>query len=47
MLGIDPTVATHRLNVNSDTRFVRQRKRQLVPERQKVIQEEIAKLVNA
>ncbi|XP_022851304.1 uncharacterized protein LOC111373062 [Olea europaea var. sylvestris] len=47
MPGIDPEVAVHRLNVNPGAKPVKQRKRQFAPERREVIQEEIAKLLNA
>ncbi|XP_022893708.1 uncharacterized protein LOC111408138 [Olea europaea var. sylvestris] len=47
MLGIDLEIAVHKLNVNTEARPVKQRKRQFAPERREVIKEEIAKLVNA
>ncbi|XP_022858931.1 uncharacterized protein LOC111379723 [Olea europaea var. sylvestris] len=47
MPGIDPEVAVHRLNVNPEARFVKQRKRQFALERREVIKDEIAKLVSA
>ena len=45
MGGIDPTVITHRLNVISLFKSVKQKRRIFAPERQKVINEEVGKLL--
>ena len=47
MGGIDPTVITHRLNVSPSFKPVKQKRRSFVPERQKVINEEVGKLLQA
>ena len=47
MGGIDPTVITHRLNVSPSFKPVKQKRRSLAPERQKVINEEVDKLLQA
>ena len=47
MGGIDPTVITHRLNVNPSFKLVKQKRRSFTPERQKVINEEVSKLLQA
>ena len=47
MGGIDPTVITHRLNVNSSFKLFKQKKRSFAPERQKAINEEVGKLLHA
>lgn len=47
MSGINPKVVVHRLNINPNARLFKQRKRQFAPKRRDVIQEDIAKLVNA
>ena len=44
MLGIDPSVITHRLNVHSSSKHVRQKKRAFAPERDNAIKEEVQKL---
>ena len=45
MGGIDPAIITHRLNVNPSFKLVKQKKRSFAPERQKAINEEVAKLL--
>ena len=45
MGGIDPTVITHRLNVIPFFKPVKQKRRSFAPERQKAINEEVAKLL--
>ena len=45
MLGIDPMVMTHRLNVDHTYRPVKQKKRSSTPECQKAIMEELDKLL--
>ena len=45
--GIDPTVITHRLNVNPSFKPIKQKRRSFAPERQKVINEEANKLLQA
>ena len=45
MGGIDPTIITHRLNVNPSFKSVKQKRRSFAP--QKVINEEVAKLLQA
>ena len=47
MGGIDPTVITHRLNVSPSFKPVKQKRRSFAPERQKVINEEVGKLLQA
>ena len=47
MGGIDPTVITHRLNTNPSFKPVKQKCRSFAPERQKVINEEVGKLLQA
>ena len=47
MLGIDPNVITHRLNVYPSSKPVRQKKRVFAPERDKAIKEEVQKLTTA
>ena len=47
MLGIDPSVIVHRLNVNLATSPIRQKKRVFTPERDKAIFEEVRKLLEA
>ena len=45
MGGIDPTVITHRLNVSSSFKPVKQKRRSFAPDRQKAIKEEVGKLL--
>ena len=45
MGGIDPTVITHRLNTSPSFKPVKQKRRYFTPERQKAINEEVAKLL--
>ena len=47
MGGIDPTVITHRLNVSPSFKPVKQKRRSLALERQKAINEEVEKLLQA
>ena len=47
MGGIDPTVITHRLNVIPSFKPVIQKRRSFAPERQKAINEEVDKLLQA
>ena len=47
MLGIDPNVITHRLNVYPSSKPVHQKKRVFAPERDKAIKEEVQKLTTA
>ena len=47
MLGIDPSVITHRLNVCSSFQPVQQKKRVFAPERDNAIKDEVQKLVVA
>ena len=47
MGGIDPTVITHRLNASPSFKPVKQKRRSFVPERQKAINEEVGKLLQA
>ena len=44
---IDPTVITHRMNVNPSFKPVKQNRRCFAPERQKAINEEVGKLLQA
>ena len=47
MSGIPPETITHRLNVDPTMRPVRQKKRSFAPERQRAIDEEVDKLLEA
>ena len=47
MGGIDPAIITHRLNVSPSFKLVKQKRRSFAPERQKSINEEVAKLLQA
>ena len=47
MLGINPSVIVHRLNINSDSSPVRQKKRVFAQERDKAVAEEARKLLEA
>ena len=44
MLGIDPSVITHRLNVHPSSKPICQKKRVFAPERDNAIKEEVQKL---
>ena len=47
MGGIDPTIITHRLNVSPSFKPVKQKRRSFALERQKAINEEVGKLLQA
>ena len=47
MGGIDPTIITHKLNTNPSFNPVKQKRRSFAPERQKAINEEVGKLLQA
>ena len=47
MGGINPTVITHRLNTNPSFKPVKQKRKSFAPERQKAINEEVGKLLQA
>lgn len=47
MSGIDPELIVHRLSSNALSKLVKQNKRQFALERQKVIEEEVEKLLKA
>ena len=47
MGGIDLAVITHRLNVSPSFKPVKQKRRSFAPERQKAINEEVGKLLQA
>ena len=47
MGGIDLTVITHRLNVSPSFKPIKQKRRSFAPERQKAINEEVGKLLQA
>ena len=47
MSGVDPTVITHRLNVNPSFKSVKQKRRSFSPKRQKAINEEVGKILQA
>ena len=47
MGGINPAVITHRLNVNPSFKPVKQKRRSFAPKRQKAINEEVGKLLQA
>ena len=46
-MGGDPTLITHRLNVSPSFKPVKQKRRSFAPERQKAINEEVGKLLQA
>ncbi|KAK1550949.1 hypothetical protein Q3G72_027475 [Acer saccharum] len=46
MVGIDPEIMVHRLQVDPDHQPVKQKRRKFTPERNKVINEEIQKLID-
>jgi len=45
MTGIDPKVITHKLNIESNYKPVRQKRRKFAPERNAVVNEEVDKLL--
>ena len=47
MGGIDPAVITHKLNVSPSFKPVKQKRRRFAPKRQKAINEEVGKLLQA
>ena len=47
MVGIDPVIITHRLNVSLSFKPDKQKRRSFTPERQKAINEEVGKLLQA
>ena len=47
MGGINPAVITHKLNINPSFKPVKQKRRSFIPERQKAINEEVSKLLQA
>ena len=47
MGGIDPAVITHRLNTNPFFKLIKQKCKSIAPERQKAINEEVGKLLQA
>ena len=47
MGGIDPAIITHKLNTNPSFKPVKQKRRSFAPERQKSINEEVGKLLQA
>ena len=47
MGGIDPTVISHRLNTSPSFKPIKQKRRSFAPERQKAINEEVGKLLQA
>ena len=47
MGGIDPAIITHRLTVSPSFKSVKQKRRSFAPERQKAINEEVGKLLQA
>ena len=47
MGGIDPVVITHRLYISPSFKSVKQKRRSFTPERQKAIDEEVNKLLQA
>ena len=47
MGGVDLAVITYRLNVNPSFKQVKQKRRSFAPERQKAINEEVSKLLQA
>ena len=47
MPGLDPQVAMHRLNINSDVKSVKQQQRRFHPEIMEAIQSEVKKLIDS
>ena len=47
MPGLDPQVAMHRLNINSDVKPVKQQQRRFRPEVMEAIQSEVRKLIDS
>ena len=47
MGGVDPEVIAHKLNVNPSFKPSKQKRRSFTPERQKAINEEVGKLLQA
>ena len=47
MPGFDPQIAMHRLNINQDTKPVKQQQRRFRPEIMKVIESEVNKLIDS
>ena len=47
MPGIDPQLITHKLNVDSLKKPIKQKKRNFAPERQEAIKQEVEKLLEA
>ena len=47
MGGIDPAIITHKLNTDPSFKPVKQKRRSFAPERQKAINEEVSKLLQA
>ena len=47
MGGIDPAIITHKLSVSPSFKPVKQKRRSFAPERQKAINEEVGKLLQA
>ena len=47
MSGIDPKIVTHKLNVYDGVKLVKQKKRNFGPEKDKIIEEEVQKLLDA
>ena len=47
MGGIDPAVITHRLNISPSFNLIKQKRRSFAPKRQKAIDEEVNKLLQA
>jgi len=47
MPGLDPRVAMHRLNINSDAKPVKQQQRRFRPEIMEAIQSEVKKLIDS
>ena len=47
MGGIDPAIITHKLNVSPSFKLIKQKRRSFAPERQKAINEEVSKLLQA
>ena len=47
MVGIDPNVISHKLNIDSTFKPIKQKRRKFAPERNKVINDEVEKLLKA
>ena len=45
MIGIDKSIITHKLNIDSSFRPIHQKRRKFAPEKNQILQEEVEKLL--